>query len=174
MKIASLLLATLVASTLGLLLLAQWRLHAVQQRMRSPQAHETTRSWSMGRAEYEAARVGQHEVRLGESMYDLRSVRIAGDSVHLVAVEDHDENELLHHLREAFGIRRGQPESADQAGAWLLRLLALQYVPTDLPEWGWCYRISPFRAVFFEKMPVLSAAPAIVSPPPEDFGSDEL
>lgn len=77
--------------------------------------------------QFQKARLNRKEVRLEGKLYDIRTLRIKGDSVCLELYHDHHEEHLLHRLTKL--LTAGHNHSDQLLGNWLAKIVGQAFLP---------------------------------------------
>jgi hypothetical protein len=89
------LLTLLIVQWTALPLLWQWKLADVRYEATSDWGKGELHSLTISRIEWEQSLTGKKEIRIAGNMYDIKSVQMEGDLVHLIAKRDFKEERLL-------------------------------------------------------------------------------
>lgn len=145
-----------------MLLVYQLQQFNVQEEMEAqlndPSAHFEQLSLSL--ADFEKARINDHEIAIGGKMYDYKSARISGNTVELSVINDTQEERILEHNKDLTQKNR----NADRLLSIAMQLMLLDFIPhtPQVPTFFCTYtRSYPQLSVV-----VLSRHSEVLSPPP--------
>lgn len=97
--------------------------YAMQQSIRK--STSIVETLSMSRSEFAKSLVDNKEIRYKGKMYDIRSMSILNDSVHLMVVHDTKEENILKKIKNLFSDHHSQKNKVPQV---LIQLLSLDYI----------------------------------------------
>jgi hypothetical protein len=85
-----------------LLKIQQWHSqHLMAQVIRNPEY--TGQKIILTQDEYRSAKINNHELLIGRKMYDIKSVRILGNRVELMVINDSKEEKLIRTIKNLLG-----------------------------------------------------------------------
>lgn len=148
---------------------ALWYFHIQQENLKQEMAEVTQNpgtaciTMQLSRSEFQKGRIGNHEIYVNGSMYDIRSFNISGDMVQLIVVNDTKEERIIEHIK---GYVNTNTPGSKGAATQLIKLLTLDYINqsfnqdlslTETREDEWSVPCTSFQ----------SHLSTVTSPPPE-------
>ncbi len=121
----------------------------------------------VSQSEFESGRSGKREFWHNGILYDIKSVRNAGDLLRVTACADRHEQVILQGIQQLFQQAPGAPSGNNPLGKLLAQLLTAPFMQTDL---AWILKspgVKRSAICFGIKQFPGSRQPDIYAPPPE-------
>ena len=112
----------------AMLLIYKVQQYSVQEEMQQTLGddHAQFQKITLSLPDYEKGKINSHEISLSGKMYDIKNIRINGDSVELLAINDTDEENILGKIKEFI---TGKNHPNKELPVQLRQFLSLKFLP---------------------------------------------
>jgi hypothetical protein len=148
----------------GLFIVLKLQQYASKELMNEHISKSSTgaRHLALGIIDFKSCITGRNEIFHDGKLFDILSVEFNSDSVHLIAINDVKEENILKTIKVLFTENSLDPKKSTEA---LLQLLFPDYLPTSLPDNTMAADPLPLEKFLYSESTILRNIEVFLPPP---------